>query len=464
MFVNRVAELAELHRWWNRSQRLCMVWGRRRVGKSALLREFARDLRAVFHTGAGRPAGGELVQLGRQVAAMTPDRSRDLARNPYRDWDDAFEHLDSVAEREPLLLVLDEFPELVATSPELPGVLRAFLDRVEGHTKLRVLLCGSAVRHMEAMQEYRAPLYGRFDLSLVIHPFRPHEAALMLPELAPADRAMVYGLVDGTPLYLSWWDQSADLAANLLNLACRPAAPMLTEGQLILATEVERGEYAAAVLHAIAGGRTRYGQIKDVIRAEPARTLDRLIQLRLVERVVPVTEWEEKTRRGFYRIRDNFLAFYLQLISRYRAEIDHGLGQTIVPAMADSLPDFMGSRWEEMFRSHLRRLAIAGEVGPQVVGIGPWWNDGSDPEIDAVALSGRSRVPVLAGEAKWASSADAGRLLPALHSKASAVPGADVASMRFALCARDEVRGAPDDVLVVTAEDIFTAGQGSAAG
>ncbi|CUU55026.1 hypothetical protein Ga0074812_104107 [Parafrankia irregularis] len=489
-FVNRTDELAALEAWWRSTDpRPAVVWGRRRVGKTALLQRFAQGRRSVSHTGAGRAAAGELAQLSRQAAIALPGRIRDLAARPYLDWDDALDDLAAAAEQEPLLVVLDEFPEIVATSPELPGVLRAFLDRTAGRTRLRLLLCGSAVRHMTALQEQRAPLYGRFDLSLSLHPFRPHEAALMLPGLTPSDRALVYGLVGGVPLYLSWWDQDADLADNLLRLACRPGAPLLTEGQLVLATEVEHGEYPAAVLHAIAEGRTQYNEIKDHIRAEPARTLDRLVELRLVERQMPVTE-TARSRRRAYRIADNFLAFYLGLLSRYRAEIERGLGKAILPVLIESLDDHLGKPWEEAFREHLRRLAVTGALGSDIVAVGPYWNAGGQNEIDAVVLAGRDRHPILFGEAKWARSVDGRRIAGRLSEKARAVaaaapsvtavpaasgrppddwtadpadpaagPGSSgidgSATVRLALCARVEIRNAPPECLTVTAADIF---------
>ena len=454
MFVNRCDELASLDEWWNGTALMALVWGRRRVGKTALLQHFAAAKHAVFHTGAGRPAGGELAQLSRQVHHAAPHQFRDLTARPYTDWDDALDELAQLAAEQPLLVVLDEFPELVTTSPELPGVLRAFLDKATGHTRLRLLLCGSAVRHMEALQEHRAPLYGRFGLSLQLHPFRPDEAALMLARLPAADRALVYGLLGGVPLYLSWWDQDTDVRSNLLRLCCRPGAALLTEGQLVLATEAERGEYPAAALYAIASGRSKHGEIKDALRAEPVRTLDRLVALRLVERVVPVTD-TGRSRRTHYRVADNFLAFWLQVLSRFRAEIERGLGETILPVLVEGLPDFLGPRWEEMFRMHLRLLARGGDLGEGIVGIGPWWSADSRVEIDAVALAGRSRRPVLAGEAKWASRLDAGCAVRTLHAKAAALPGADPERMQLALCAREVVDDVPSDLLAVTADDIF---------
>jgi AAA+ ATPase superfamily predicted ATPase len=194
---------------------------------------------------------------------------------------------------------------------------------------------------MRALGEERAPLYGRFDLNLQVHPFRPHEAALMLADLAPADRALVYGLLGGMPLYLSWWDVDADVAANLSRLACRPGAPLLAEGQLVLATEGAPSEQIAAVLHAIAAGASRHSEIKNWLGIEPTRTLERLQELRLVDQLRPVTE-RPGSRQRRYRIADNFLAFYVGVLSRHRDQIDRGLGESILPVMIDSLDDHLG--------------------------------------------------------------------------------------------------------------------------
>lgn len=457
-FVNRERELAALQRWWNNEGAAsAVVWGRRRVGKTALIQHFAQDRRCVFHTGAARPVEAELTLLSRQVANLGTDTVRDLSVRPYRDWDEALDHLAHIASEEPLLLVLDEFPELVTTAPDLPGILRAFLDRTRGRTRLRLLLCGSAVRYMEALQEQRKPLYGRFDLTLAVQPFGPAEAAKMLPELSGADAATVYGLLGGVPLYLTWWDQSRSISENLYELACAPGARLLTEGQLVLATEAEHGEYPSAALYAIANGRTKYSEIKQTIQAEPARTLERLQQLRLVEKVVPVTE-TARTRRACYHVSDNFLQFYLGILSRFRADIERGLGDGILPVMVESLDDHLGDPWEEMVRMHLRQRAASGEFGDAIVALGPWWNDQSDTEIDIVALAGRSRVPVLAGEVKWARRQDAGRLVRTVRAKATRIPGvSDVDELRIAVSARERLDNLPADAIGVTAEDVFGA-------
>lgn len=451
-FVNRVDELAALERWWaGRGARLAVVWGRRRVGKTALIQRFAANRPTIFHTGTRRPVPDELRALS--VAAAPFVRDRDLVLNPFRDWRDVFESLTRPTTSRPLLLVLDEFPELVAVSPELPSVIRAAWDRVKPTSMFRLLLCGSAVRTMEEMLDARAPLYGRADLVLQVHPFRPHEAAAMLTRLKPADRAAVWGIVGGIPLYLKWWDQRRSVRDNLAELACRPGAPLLTEGQLVLATEGEAGELAQQVLYAIAAGRTKHNEIADAVRADPTRTLERLVELRLVERMFPVTEDPRRTRRRLYRISDNFLAFWLGMLAPHQSEIERGLGTGILSVIMQGLDEHMGPRYEDAFRWHLRRLAHEGTLGADVVAVGPFWTAAEDPgEIDAVVLAGRARVATWVGEAKWARSVDGNKVERSLRARAAALPVV-AENLRCAVCAREAVLGSVD--LAVTAADIF---------
>ncbi len=420
----------------------------------------------MFHTLAGRPPTDELRLLSEEATTVVTSSLRDPASRPFTSWEDAVESLAEAARESPLLLVLDEFPEATAVMPELPGILRALWDRLRSRTQLAVLLCGSAMRTMEAMQEERSPLYGRLDLALLLHPFAPHEAALMLPHLVATDRALVWGLLGGVPLYLEWWDESRSVDENLLELACTPAGRLLTEGDLALRGEA-LGDLGRQVLYAIAGGRTKHSEIAGVVRADPTRTLERLVELRLVERLVPVTEDPRRTRRRTYRIADNFHAFWLGCVERYRAEIDRGLGRSILPVLVEHLDDHLGPRWEEAFRLHLRRLADRGELGPGIVAVGAFWratdprtprpDDEAQAEIDAVVLAGRARRAVLVGEAKWTREVDAQPIRTVLERKARALP--DVAQpLRYAVAAREAVSN-PDGVLAITAADVFAIGE-----
>lgn len=452
-FVNRVDELATLDKWWARpGPSMGMLYGRRRVGKTALINEFARNKRVMVHLGTGVPVEEELASFLQQL----PPGVELLGMTP-QNWEQAITVVAEVAKDEPLLLVLDEYPELRASDPHIDGRLRAVWEKViRSKSKLKLLLCGSAVRTMWSIGEGRSPLYGRFDLRLLVHPFRPHEAALMLRHLKPAQRALVWGICGGTPLYLSWWDQSADLQQNVRELFCSTDARLRQEAELVLATDGVAGGLAKQVLSAIALGKNRHSEIVDAVPADRqvATVLDNLEKLRLVDRIVPVVDDPRaKHGRTTYRIADNTLAFWLSVVERHKVEIERGHGATAAKAITKRVDDFMGPRYEEAFRDHVWRLLTTGEFGEDALKVGPYWTRGGvQVEIDAVVLN-EDEMAVAVGECKWQQRVSGTELRTKLLKAARALPNA-VVEPEVIVCARDEVTEA-DRVRAVTASDIF---------
>ena len=279
----------------------------------------------------------------------------------------------------------------------------------------------------------------------------------MLPGMSGAERALVYGLFGGMPLYLSWWDAAQSVTQNLARIAGSPGSPALTEGALIMSVEVGGAEQSALVLHAIASGKTKHAEIQQAIGAEPTRVLTRLMDAWLIERQVPVTEDSGRSRRPSYRLANNFLAFYLGPLARFRSQIERGRGAATMSALLRHLDDHMGLAYEASFREHLWRLVLAGELGEDVVAIGPWWDSSGENQLDAVVIAqpNLTRVPILIGESKWTRRVDGGRMDRVLDQKALAL-NVDPEQIRHAICARDEVHDARPGTLVVTADDIFS--------
>ena len=260
-FVNRQEELAQLERWWSRpGSAIGVVWGRKRVGKTWLLDAFAKHKRALQHVARVRPANLELEALSAVAAAVVTPRRRSLADRPFRDWDDVFDTLADAADEQPLLFVIDEFPDLLRTDPDFESTLRAIWSRVEGAGNLKVLICGSAVRTMEALQANDAALFGRATLRLLVRPFQPHEAALMFPDAPPTERAAAWGVCGGIPRYLALWDDRSPFKENLRELICNEQGILLSEGELVLADEEvtgARGQHLPEqVLRTVGSGRS----------------------------------------------------------------------------------------------------------------------------------------------------------------------------------------------------------------
>lgn len=464
-FVNREDELAALAGWFERpGPGFGVVYGRRRVGKTWLIAKFAQGRRVIQHTARGRTIEAELAVLSEAAHPVLNLPRRSLRERPFLSWDDLFEHAAASAETEPLLIVLDEFPELLAVESHLEEELRAVWDRVGiENTNLKVIVSGSAVRVMEGLLEHKGALFGRADLRMPVQPLRPHEAALLLPNAQPAERAAAWGVCGGIPRYLALWDDTATFTQNIARLVCNEQGIFFDEGDLVLKDEDivgHRGKrLPEQILRAVADGSTTYSTITNAVGKLPTRALDDLVASRLLHRANPVGTDPKETKLSYYRIGDNFLAFWLTCVEPHRAAIEQGLGNGVIGVIEESFSDYMGSRYEQAFREHLARLVREGQLG-DVVDLGEWWRTqgaaSDDPcQLDAVGLVGRQRIPQIVGEAKWARKVNGSSLLGKMTRKLHESKLADPNTVTFYVCAREQVERS-DGMQVVTAADIFT--------
>jgi uncharacterized protein len=454
-FLDREHELAALERVWEAAgPALILVWGRRRTGKTRLLGRFVEGKRSIFYASTEQAASAELSAFSAVArSALEPSGTDLLAHGDFRDWDTALGYLVERSRRERMVVVLDEFPYLVDSSPALPSIVQRLWDGPARTSKLHLVLCGSAVSVMDELQRESAPLFGRVDVRLQLRPFGARDAALFVPRLPPPERAICFGVLGGMPTYLGRWRDDVGHAANLRALFGDHSSPLVDEGEYVLSSELPEGSGYFRILRAIAAGNRTYGTIRSFADIEIQRQLERLQAIGLVEREVPVTEDPSRSKRAVYRIADNFLSFWFRFVYRHRADIARGLGRQIVDAaILPGLSDHMGEPWEEMTRAFVRDEAARGALPVEVSSIGRWWNTDSSVEIDIVGV--RGKTVVLAGSSKWARSIDRGELVR-LRRQAEALPNrAD--DLQLVLVAREEVRGVdPSEATVYTAADLY---------
>jgi hypothetical protein len=291
-----------------------------------------------------------------------------------------------------------------------------------------VVLCGSAVAYMEQIGGAAAPLHQRATAAIRVAPLHYRAAGRFVANLAAAERAVVYGILGGTPLYLAQWDQRATRRANLVRLFGNPASPLVDAAELVLSGELPEVEGAFRVLQAVALGHTRFGEIADYARIAVERPVKRLTTVGILERRVPALDDPARTKRAVYRIADPYFRFWFRFIAANRAHIARGLGTQLVDhRILPALDGYMGGVFEDIAREHARGLAAAGLIEGAVADrVEAWWSADGAHEIDLVGVTGgeagEDRV-ALVGTVKWSARPVARDILANLDAHAAALPG-----------------------------------------
>jgi uncharacterized protein len=402
VFIDRKAELATLEaRYRSGHAELFVLYGRRRVGKTELLRHFCADKPHVFFIATLSSDLDQLATFSQDIWRLT--HADAPAGFSFPSWEAAFRALADLPGRP--IVVLDEFTYLISGNKAIPSLLQKVWDETLRNTQVFLILCGSYVGMMEReILGYQAPLYGRRTGSYLLPALELPAAAAFFPAYTPIQQIEAWAVLGGMPYYLTAFSDRADIFANIRAHILDSQGTLRREPQLLLMEELREPRNYFSVLRAIAQGATRLNEISLAARigevTTTARYLDILQDLRVVTRSVPTTESRpDKSKRGIYRISDAFLRFWFRYVHPNQGSLDLDLADAVlVQRVRPTFDQFVSYAFEDAARAHIAQLARANQLGFLPERVGFWWDRAA--EVDVVAVSDADGA-LLLGECKW---------------------------------------------------------------
>ncbi len=421
MFVNRKRELEFLERKWREgSAQLIVIYGRRRVGKTTLLKEFLRDREGIYFLATADSMGENVRELAEKFAELT---GRGYFEE-VKDFGRLFRYLGEEIKNERVVVVLDEFQYLMGLEPGILSVLQKAWDEVLKDTKLFLLLCGSSVGMMERTLEYKSPLYGRRTGQWKVEPFDIKATAEMLPDRSMEELVKTYAVFGGVPFYLDLI-KGLSVEEAIKGKVLRKGEVLYEEPEFLLREELREPRVYKLILKGLALGYETLGELVNFTgldRGNISKYLDVLERLDLIAYELPYG----RRKRGRYYIRDNFFNFWFRFVYPNLADLELGLVDEVWGKIEKNLNAYYGVMFERLVREMLRLRIL--DFGQKKVA--RWWHKGE--EIDAVA---ELESGLLFVEVKWSElkGREAERILEELRRKAERF---DVENKRFLLIAK----------------------------
>lgn len=423
-FVDRIGETARLRDALSRKKSsLVVVYGRRRLGKSTLIKRVLSDRDVYFL--ADRSEGQHQRTLLAKVIAQV---FSDFDKLTYPDWESMFRAVNYRADKR-FTLCLDEFPYLVEQSPELPSVLQKIVD--EKQLKYNLVLCGSSQNMMYGLfLDSTAPLYGRADEIMRLAPIRlPYiQEALGLDATAAIEEYSVWG---GVPRYWELRESRSSLDDAMWHNILSVNGALYEEPIKLFQDDVKDIVKTSTIMSYIGTGANRLSEIAgrcDEPATNLSRPLKKLIDLGFLEKDVPFGIDEKNAKKSLYKIEDPFMAFYYQFVVPNRSFIELNRRLPIEQALNTHFSEYVSMQWEKMCRDAVTGNLVNGVVYGKAK---RWWGSvlneakkAEQVEFDVVAESIDKKY-LLVGECKWTTQENGKQLTAELLRKAKLLPFAN---------------------------------------
>ncbi|KYO66958.1 ATP-binding protein [Thermovenabulum gondwanense] len=407
MFIGREEELGTLNRLYKEDKfQFVVVYGRRRVGKTTLLKEFCKDKPAIFYVAEEYNDKMALQSFSEKILSFF---GLSGFISSFESWEKAFLFLAERAKERRILLVIDEFPYIVNANKAIPSLLQNLIDHSLKNTKLFLIICGSSVSFIEKeILSYKSPLYGRRTAQMMIEPFNFFESRKFCPNFNFEDQVTAYGILGGIPQYLNNFDDAKGIYENIKEKILDKVSYLYEEPKLLLKQEVREPAMYNSIIEAIASGSSKLNEIATRVGTDTdkcAKYISTLVDLKIIEKLSPA-EIKEKSRKSIYKIKDNFFRFWYRFVFPNKDLIEMGLSEEVVEnKIKPYISEYLGGVYEEICTDYLKILNKNRKLPFIFEKIGKWWGNNPfkkrEEEIDIVAFDKNN---ILLCECKWKNS------------------------------------------------------------
>lgn len=403
MFIGRERELDALNKLYHSNKfEFGVIYGRRRVGKTALINKFIDDKKAIYFMGVESNAKQNLENFSRSIMEFANGMETESS---FLSFQAALEYVFRLAEKERIILAIDEYPYVARSSRSLASTLQFLIDKYKDTSKLMLILCGSSMSYMEDhVLAYKAPLYGRRTAQIKLLPFDFEETCRCFKNLSDEDKALIYGVAGGTPQYLLQMDDKLSVEENIKNTYLNPISFLYEEPTNLLKQEVREPAIYTAIIAAIATGSSRMSEISSKVGEDTnvcTNYIKNLINLGILQKETPYGE--KTSRRSIYSIEDNMFRFWYRFVLDNSSLIARGAADLVYKRIEPQFSDYMGKVFEEICKQYLWKQLLSGKCPIEFASIGRWW--GNDPkekkqtEIDIMGEQDKNTA--LFAECKW---------------------------------------------------------------
>ena len=404
-FIGRKREMEKLESEYSRDSSFVVIYGRRRVGKTTLIKEFLKDKTAFYFLATEEIESQSMKRLAGVVARTTKNRL--LQNATFTDWLDLFQVIADYEPEKKKVFVIDEFPYLVKTNSAFPSILQNAWDEVLKDKKVMLILSGSLIGMMQKHAlSYDSPLDGRRTSQMRLAPLLFTDI-YAVQSLSFTESVEQYAVTGGVPKYLEFFEDGRELTEQIKDAVLSKNGFLYEEPFFLLKSESMTAVNYFSIIKAIADGNHKIGKIAGVLGIESSKLtpyLSTLSDLGFVEKRTPVTEKNpEKSRKGLYFIADNFIRFWFKYVYPYKGELELDNMQIVLEEMKkDFETKFVAFAYEDICKDIFANLCKRGVIDFVPSRIGAYWlNDYTgDTEIDVMAVDNQNKR-IFAGECKY---------------------------------------------------------------